>query len=52
MAILHFIRYYILKSLFCYLLKIKCVISDPISAALFLPMHFWEEDGVGEFALF
>ena len=35
MTIFYYNRYYILKSLLCYLLKIKCIISVPISGALF-----------------
>ena len=35
MTIFHYNRYYILNSLICYLLEIKCTISVPISAAHF-----------------
>ena len=52
MTIFHDNRCYNLKSLLCYLLKNKVYNFCPYFCCSFLPMHFWEEDGVGEFALF
>ena len=43
----HYNRYYILKSLLCYRLKIKCIISVPISAALFYLWIFGRKMGLG-----
>ena len=51
MTIFHYSRCYILKSLLCYLLKNEMYNFCPYFFCSFLPMHFWEEDGVGEFAL-
>ena len=42
----------ILKSLLCYLLKNKMYNFCPYFCCSFLPMHFWEEAGAGEFAVF
>ena len=47
MIILHYNRYYILKALLCFLLKIKCTVSVPISAAHFYLCIFGREMGLG-----
>ena len=43
---------YILKSLLCYLLKNERYNFCPYFCCSFSSLHFWEEDGAGEFALF
>ena len=52
LLIFHYNRCYILKLLLCYLLENKMYNFCPSFCCSFLPMHFWEEDRVGEFALF